>query len=138
MKRARAAKLLLAAALAAPATHAAARCKGGQTASWYGESQRVRSGARFEPDGVTCAHPTLPDGALLRVTDLDTGRSVICLVNDHGPHGTGCKVDLSRGAARAIGMLDKGLARASIEVLRPLPGKGGGAPLASPERKSGA
>lgn len=95
-----------------------ARCKGGQTASWYGEPQRLATGDRFRPEAETCAHRTYALGSILRVIDLDTGLGVDCAVNDRGPAvWTGCTVDLSRGSAERIRIIDKGIARASVELL---------------------
>jgi rare lipoprotein A (peptidoglycan hydrolase) len=73
--------------------------------SWYGEEFQGRptaSGERFEQYGFTCAHRTLPLGTWLRVTFR--GRSVIVRVNDRGPSVKGRMLDLSRGAAEAIGL----------------------------------
>lgn len=84
--------------------------------SVYWEGRYVASGARFYPDAVSCAHKTLPLGTTVRVTDLGTGRSISCVINDRGPFVRGRIVDLSRGAARALGM--DGLARVRVEVVR--------------------
>lgn len=88
-------------------------------ASWYGpESGRVTaSGERFRPDGLTAAHRTWRFGTRLRVSLGQ--RSVVVVVNDRGPaRWTGRCLDLSRGAARRLGMLSRGVATVRIEVLR--------------------
>lgn len=87
-------------------------------ASWYDEGYCTASGERFRPDGLTAAHRTLPFGTRVRVTDSRTGRSVIVRINDRGPaKWTGKDIDLSRGAGRVLGILDRGWATVTIEVL---------------------
>ena len=75
-------------------------------ASWYGEEaagHRTASGDLFDPDGITAAHRSLPLGSLAEVTSVDTGRSVVVRINDRGPGRRDRIIDLSRGAARALG-----------------------------------
>jgi len=62
------------------------------------------SGAPFNPDGMTAAHRTLPFGTRLTVMNPRTGQSVSVVINDRGPFVQGVSLDLSRGAAQAIGM----------------------------------
>jgi rare lipoprotein A len=64
---------------------------------------------------LTCAHPSAPFGARLRVTDLETGRSVVVRVTDRGPFEKGRVVDLSLAAARKLGMVARGLVRVRVE-----------------------
>lgn len=88
--------------------------------SWYGSESgaRTANGEPFRPDGLTCAHRSLPFGTRVRVTDLATRRSVICRVNDRGPaRRLGRTLDLARGAARALGTLGRGVIRARIAVV---------------------
>jgi rare lipoprotein A len=88
--------------LAAPAS--AAQTVG---ASWYGNElrgHRTASGETFNPNGLTAAHRSLPFGTCLVVANPSTGRSVTVRVNDRGPFTKGNSLDLSAGAARAIGM----------------------------------
>ena len=76
-------------------------------ATWYGHElagNRTASGEVFDPDGLTAAHRTLPFGTCLRVGNPKTGRSVKVRINDRGPFTKGLSLDLSYGAARAIGM----------------------------------
>lgn len=84
-------------------------------ASWYGSESgnRTASGERFHPEGISCAHKTRPFGSTVRVTLLGSGRSISCRINDRGPYVRGRCIDLSRGAARALGM--GGTARVSVE-----------------------
>jgi rare lipoprotein A len=86
-------------------------------ASYYSEGQRVASGASFNPSGYTCAHRTLPFGTHLRVADPRTGRSVVVTVNDRGPFVHGRVLDLSLGAARALGMIGHGVMHVSASVI---------------------
>lgn len=67
---------------------------------------------------MTAAHRTLPFGTVVLVKDLDNGRAVKVRINDRGPFIRGRIIDLSRGAARKLGMLEAGLAHVRIEVLR--------------------
>ena len=76
-------------------------------ATWYGDEfrgSRTASGEVFNPDGLTAAHKFLPFGTCLVVGNPRTGRSVVVRVNDRGPFTEGMTLDLSAGAARAIGM----------------------------------
>lgn len=66
---------------------------------------------------MTAAHKTLPFGTRVRVTHLGSGRSVEVLINDRGPYVGGRIIDLSKGAASAIGMTDQGIARIGMTVL---------------------
>jgi len=80
---------------------------GQSMATWYGHEhacKRTASGEMFNPDGLTAAHRSLPFGTCLRVSNPKTGRSVSVRVNDRGPFTKGVSLDLSHGAARAIGM----------------------------------
>jgi rare lipoprotein A len=74
-------------------------------ASWYQSGHTTASGERFHPNHLTAAHRSLPFGTRLRVENLRTHRAVIVRVNDRGPHIKGRVLDLSRGAARRIGMI---------------------------------
>lgn len=90
----------------------------GQTmwASWYHEGSRTATGERYQPDGMTAAHRTLPFGTKLRVSRGKT--SVVVRVNDRGPaRWTGRVLDLSRGAARSLAMLGAGVAPVCVERL---------------------
>lgn len=76
-------------------------------ATWYGNElrgNRTASGEIFNPDGLTAAHKSLPFGTCLVVGNPKTGKRVTVRVNDRGPFTAGLTLDLSHGAARAIGM----------------------------------
>lgn len=88
--------------------------------SWYGaqfNDRKTASGERFDSGALTMAHPSLPFGTIVRVTNLRNGRSVVVRVNDRGPFVGKRIADLSQAAASEIGMMHKGVARARIEVL---------------------
>jgi rare lipoprotein A len=94
------------------------------TASWYGSQfhgQRTASGETFDQDALTAAHPTLPIPSLVQVTNLENGREVIVRVNDRGPFVGERLIDLSRGAASALGFQDAGHARVHVRYLGPAP-----------------
>lgn len=96
--------------------------------SYYGrrfDSRSTASGEAFDPDAMTMAHPTLPLGSIVRVKNLRNGRSVELRVNDRGPYEKGRIADVSRAAARKLGMLRHGVTRARIELLTV--GEGAGA-----------
>src|SRR5262245_11370597 len=89
-------------------------------ASWYGqefESRITASGERFDPGMLTGAHRTLPLGSKVRVTNLHNGRSVLVTINDRGPYRGRREIDLSYGAARVLGMLNRGVARVLIQLI---------------------
>jgi rare lipoprotein A len=88
--------------------------------SWYGEHFHARptaSGEPFDSTAMTMAHPTLPFGTQVRVTNLGNGRSVVLRVNDRGPFVGRRIADLSQAAAAYLGMLRRGITHARIEVL---------------------
>jgi rare lipoprotein A len=91
--------------------------------SWYGGQFHARptaSGELFDAFAMTMAHPTLPFGTKVRVTNLRNGRSVVLRVNDRGPFVGSRIADLSQAAAEYLGMLRRGVAQARIEVLHEL------------------
>ena len=87
------------------------------TASFYGKELKgycTANGERFNPAGLTAAHRSLPFGTTLRVTNLKNHKSVVVRVTDRGPHKRGRMIDLSYGAAKAVGMLGMGTTRVSV------------------------
>ncbi|MEH2388832.1 MAG: septal ring lytic transglycosylase RlpA family protein [Nostoc sp.] len=89
-------------------------------ASYYGYDgcgNSTASGQRFNPEGMTAAHRSLPFGTKVRVTNTHNGRSVVVRINDRGPYVRGRVIDLSAGAARILGMMGSGVAPVHIEVL---------------------
>jgi rare lipoprotein A len=87
-------------------------------ASFYSEGARTASGEKFDPGELTAAHPTLPFGTKLRVTNTSTGRSVTVRVNDRGPYVPGRVVDVSYSAAEQLGMVGKGVAPVKLDVVQ--------------------
>jgi rare lipoprotein A len=87
-------------------------------ATYYWHSQKTASGETYRPDGMTAAHRTLPFGTHVRVTHVRTKRTVIVRINDRGPFTRGVVIDLSRGAAQALGMLAEGMATVQVQIER--------------------
>jgi rare lipoprotein A len=88
-------------------------------ASWYGpgyHGKRTSSGERFDQDGLTAAHYNWAFGTRVRVTLLSTGKSVVVRINDRLPRRDRI-IDLSRGAARRIGLIGPGTGRVRLEVI---------------------
>jgi rare lipoprotein A len=88
-------------------------------ASYYSSGTLTASGERFDQNGFTAASRTLPFGTRLQVTHLETGRSVIVRINDRGPFIRGRELDLAKGAAHALGMIEQGVAVVRIVRLPP-------------------
>jgi rare lipoprotein A len=87
-------------------------------ASFYTEGTRTASGEKFDTNELTAAHPTLPFGTQLRVTNVATGRSVTVRVNDRGPYVPGRVVDVSYAAAETLGMVGGGVAKVKLDVVQ--------------------
>jgi len=90
------------------------------TASWYGSDfhgKRTANGEIYDMDGMTAAHKTLPLGTLVRVSNLENNREVEVRINDRGPFVQGRIIDLSREAAKRIGMMGAGTARVEIAAI---------------------
>jgi rare lipoprotein A len=91
-------------------------------ASYYGNEPGeggplTANGERYNSGALTAAHRTLPFGTRVRVTSPNTGRSVVVRINDRGPYTGGRIIDLSVGAARAIGLTSSGVGTVRMEVL---------------------
>ncbi|UOR04690.1 septal ring lytic transglycosylase RlpA family protein [Hymenobacter aerilatus] len=103
-------------------------CGGGRNAftqtgkaSYYADKfngRKTASGSTYRPGRRTAAHNTLPFGTIVRVTNPSTHRSVKVTITDRGPHVKGRVIDLSRKAARKIGLLDAGVAPVQLKVVR--------------------
>jgi peptidoglycan lytic transglycosylase len=87
-------------------------------ASYYAEGAQTASGETFNPNALTAAHPNLPFGTRLRVTDVATGRSVVVRVNDRGPFVPGRVVDVSYSAAASLGIIGRGTAKVKLDVVQ--------------------
>ena len=86
-------------------------------ASFYSDDQLTANGEKFNPKAMTAAHPTLPFGTRLRVTNLATGRFVTVRINDRGPYVHGRVVDVSVSAAESLGIVDRGIAKVKLDVV---------------------
>ena len=107
-----------------PSPDAAVRGKAAFTevgiASWYGVNYNHRNaadGSIYDENGMTAAHRTLPMGSLVRVTDIVTGKQVTVRITDRGPFAPNRVIDLSKGAAQAIGLYRQGIGRVRIEAV---------------------
>jgi rare lipoprotein A (peptidoglycan hydrolase) len=91
-------------------------------ASWYGpkhHGKRTASREIFDQNKFTAAHRTLPWGSIVKVTNLDNGKSVEVRINDRGPFTKDRVIDLSRAAARALGIIKSGISPVRMELLSP-------------------
>jgi len=90
-------------------------------ASWYGpgfNGKKTASGDIFDESKFTAAHRTMPLGRKARVTHLGNGKSVEVLINDRGPYIDGRVIDLSRAAAKALGIMDEGVVKVQVQLLQ--------------------
>jgi rare lipoprotein A len=90
------------------------------TASWYGQDfvgKPTASGEPYDMYDMTAAHPTLPLGTYVRVTNLGNGRAVVVRINDRGPVVDGRIIDVSYNAARALNFKDRGIQRVRLDVM---------------------
>lgn len=106
--------------------------KGSMIASWYGPKFHGRltaNGESYDQMGYTAAHKSLPFGTILRLINPENGKSVIVRINDRGPYINGRDIDLSKGAAIALGSLNSGVIKVNVqqiysdESLMPVDGK---------------
>jgi rare lipoprotein A len=92
------------------------------TASWYGEQfqgKPTASGELFDMRDFTAAHPRLPLGTFVKVTNLKNGKAVVVRINDRGPVIDGRIIDLSYNAARALGFRERGLQTVRLDLYQP-------------------
>lgn len=91
-------------------------------ASWYGprfHGRKTASGERFDMNDMTAAHKTLKLGTLVRVYNLKNGMNAVVRVNDRGPYIKGRTLDVSKGAAEALGFRDDGIANIRLNICLP-------------------
>jgi len=89
-------------------------------ASYYAmkfKGRQTASGEIYDPDKLTAAHPSLPFGTKVRVTNLYKKASVVVRINDRGPHVKSRIIDLSYAAAEQLGMISRGIAEVAVEVI---------------------
>ena len=92
------------------------------TASWYGDyfqGKPTASGEPYNMHDFTAAHPKLPLGTFVRVTNLRNGKAVVVRINDRGPVMDGRIIDVSYNAARALGFKERGLQRVRLDIYQP-------------------
>ena len=90
-------------------------------ASWYGpgfHGKKTSSGERFDMNALTAAHRTLPIPSYARVTNLANGKTIVVRINDRGPFHGKRVLDLSKGAAKALGFIQQGSTNVRIEALK--------------------
>jgi rare lipoprotein A len=87
------------------------------TASYYASGEVTANGEAFNPMGMTAAHRRFKFGTWLRVENPESGKSVVVRVNDRGPYIDGRSLDLSLGAAKKLGMVEKGVVTVKVTVL---------------------
>lgn len=110
-------------------------------ASWYGDQFNGRptaTGEIFDMHALTAAHKTLPLPGLIEVTNMANGRRAVLRVNDRGPFVDGRILDLSRGAAQELGLLQAGVGQVRVRYLGRAPRLGGGRPLQVAEAATSA
>ena len=87
------------------------------TATWYQKGKKTADGRKYNPNKYSVAHRTLPFGTMLRLTNVANGNTIEAIVNDRGPFVKNKELDVSRGAAQALGFFHSGQAKLIIEVL---------------------
>lgn len=90
-------------------------------ASWYGpdfHGKRTANGERYDMNALTAAHPTLPMPSIVKVTNLDNGRTLNLRINDRGPFKSKRIIDISRQGAQLLGFKEAGTARVRVEIDR--------------------
>jgi rare lipoprotein A len=94
-------------------------------ASWYGEESQgnpTANGETYDSNGLTAAHPTLPFGTTVRVTNLNNSKNILLRINDRGPYIGRRLIDVSRAAAKLLGFVHAGTTPVRVEVVfRPTP-----------------
>ncbi|NOX17376.1 MAG: septal ring lytic transglycosylase RlpA family protein [Chlorobi bacterium] len=93
---------------------------GFMTASWYGpkfHGKLTANGEVYDQMAFTAAHKSLPFGTMLKLTNLENGKSVVVRINDRGPYIKGRDIDLSKGAATALGSIKPGVIKVKVEQL---------------------
>ena len=104
-------------------------------ASWYGPTfhgKAAASGEQFDENAMTAAHPTLPIPSLVRVTNLENGKSIVVRLNDRGPFVDDRIIDMSKAAGAALGMHAKGTAKVRVQYVGPAPAAPNSLPASTP------
>ena len=90
-------------------------------ASWYGpgfHGNLTANGEVYDMNAISAAHKTLPFGTIVRVVDRETGRSIVVRINDRGPFVEGRIIDLSKGAAEKLGIVERGITQVGLRIVR--------------------
>ena len=94
--------------------------------SWYGDhwaGKKTACGGKFDPQALTAAHPMLPCGTWLRVTNVRTGQSEFAKVTDRGPYEEGREIDVTERVAKRIGITHFGVEKVKLEIVKDANGK---------------
>jgi len=94
--------------------------------SWYGDhwaGRKTACGQLFDPEALTAAHPILPCGTWLRVTNTRTGQASFARVTDRGPYEEGREIDVSERVAKRVGLQHYGVEKVKLEIVRDADGK---------------
>jgi len=89
-------------------------------ASWYGEEfqgSQTANGETYDLNGLTAAHPTLPFGTKVKVTNLDNRKNILLRINDRGPYFGQRLIDVSWAAAKRLGFAESGTTRVRVEIV---------------------
>jgi rare lipoprotein A len=106
------------AVMAAPKSKKAGHKLSGLASFYRLTGYKTANGETFDPTLLTAAHRTLPFGTKLRVTNVNTGKSVVVRVNDRGPFIPGRELDLSYSAAESLGMIEQGVSKVQMTVVQ--------------------
>lgn len=90
-------------------------------ASWYGDDfkgKKTANGERFNPEGLTAAHPSLPFGSWVRIVNTRNGKFDVVRINDRGPYQEGREIDVSYRVARKIGLIGSGVSQVRLELMQ--------------------
>jgi len=90
-------------------------------ASWYGpgfDGNLTANGEVYDMNEVSAAHKFLPFGTIVRVIEFETRRSIVVRINDRGPFVDGRIIDLSKGAAAKLGIVNKGITKVGLRIVR--------------------
>jgi rare lipoprotein A len=85
--------------------------------SWYKYGKITASGQRFDPHRLTAAHKTLPFGTKLKLTNVETNKTIVVVVNDRGPYVKGRSLDITMEGAILLGVYKQGVSRLKVEIV---------------------
>ena len=88
------------------------------TVSWYNHGKKTANGEKFNPNGFTVAHKTLPFGTIVKFTNPENDKVVYARVNDRGPYIRGREFDLTQHCANILGVGNKGILKLKIQIIK--------------------